>query len=334
MADPPLISVVVPAYEAAATLGSTLASILDQTHTSLEVLVVDDGSTDATPAIIDRAAAADTRVVPVSYGGNRGRSHARNEGMRRATGEWVAMVDADDLLARDRFERFIDAVRLFPDTRLLTDDRIGWRLDERGRVRVEHRFPGRHTWQVGPPHPLDPARHFSDRFGHLDLVVRRDFLESTGASYPEDMSTAEDLTFYNTLLFWPDDPRPVRVASGSYFYRLAPTGRTAGGREARELMAQRVTDATKSAAFAEVQRRWGPTHAYLSGRAERQLESEGRLGDRPAVLDGIETPAENAVTGTAALVGIKGLQWLGRWADRHDRSTIADDISRQLSRSV
>ena len=334
MADIPIISVVVPAYDAAATLGSTLASILDQSHAALEVLVVDDGSTDATAAIIERAAASDHRVVPVSYGENRGRSFARNEGMRRATGEWVAMVDADDLLARDRFERFVAAIGRFTDTRLLTDDRLGWRLDATGGVVVEHRFPGRHTWRVGEPHRLDPSRHFTDRFGHLDLVVHRDFLEATGAQYPEDMSTAEDLTFYNTLLFWPEDPRPVRVASGSYYYRLAPTSRTAGGREARVLMAQRVVDATGSSDLAELQRRWGPTHAYLSGRAERQLEAEGRLRPKPAALDGIETPTENSLTGSAALVGIKGLQWLSRWVDRHDRPAVAADIARQLSRSV
>jgi glycosyltransferase involved in cell wall biosynthesis len=331
---PPTISVVVPAYDASATLGSTLASILDQTHRELEVLVVDDGSTDDTAAIIERAADHDPRVVPVAYGGNRGRSFARNEGMRRATGDWVAMVDADDLLARDRFERVMGAVATFPDTRLLTDDRLGWRLDARGGVVVEHRFPGRHTWRVGEPHRLDPVRHFIDRFGHLDVVVRRDFLESTGATYPEDMSTAEDLTFYNTLLFWPDDPRPVRVARGSYYYRLAPTSRTAGGREARVLMARRVAAATHNPSFDRAVARSASTHAFLSGRAERQLAAEGRLRERPAALDGIDTPAENRVTGTAALVGIKALQWLGRQQDRRDRPAIAADIARQLARSV
>ena len=103
MADAPCISVVVPAFNAAATLGHTLASILAQSHTELEVLVVDDGSTDDTAAIAARAALGDDRVVIVDYGSNRGRSFARNEGMARARGEWVAMVDADDLLAHDRF---------------------------------------------------------------------------------------------------------------------------------------------------------------------------------------------------------------------------------------
>jgi hypothetical protein len=334
VADAPLISVVVPAYDAAATLGATLASILDQTHADLEVLVVDDGSTDDTAAIAERAALADDRVVIVEYGGNRGRSVARNEGMARARGEWVAMVDADDLLAPDRFERMVAATRSFPDTRLVTDDRIGWRLDDNGRVHVEHRFPGRHTWRVGEPRRLDRRRHFTDRFGHLDLMVRRDFLESTGATYPTDMSTAEDLTFYLTLLFWADDPHPVRVAQPTYYYRLADSSRTAGGAEARALMVSRVVAATGSDEMAELHRRWGPTHAWLSARSDAAFESQGRLRPRPEVLEGVDPAPRSAAGGATALVGLKALQWAGRWSDRDLRPRIAADISRQLARSV
>jgi hypothetical protein len=332
--DAPRISVVVPAFDAAATLGSTLASILAQTHANLEVLIVDDGSTDDTAVIAGRAALADDRVVIIEYGGNRGRSFARNEGMARARGEWVAMVDADDLLAPDRFERMVAAIRSFPDTRLVTDDRIGWRLDDHGGVHVEHRFPGRHTWQVGEPQRLDRRRHFTDRFGHLDLMVRRDFLESTGASYPTDMSTAEDLTFYLTLLFWPDDPRPVRVAQPTYYYRLADSSRTAGGPEARALMASRVIEATGSDEFAALARQWGPTHAWLSARADAAFDAQGRLRPRPDVLEGVDPAPRSTTGGATALVGQKALQWMGRWSDRDLRPAIAADISRQLSTSV
>ena len=242
------------------------------------------------------------------------------------------MVDADDLLAPDRFERMVAATRSFPDTRLVTDDRIGWRLDDHGAVHVEHRFPGRHTWRVGEPHRLDRRRHFTDRFGHLDLMVRRDFLEATGASYPTDMSTAEDLTFYLTLLFWPDDPRPVRVAQPTYYYRLADSSRTAGGPEARALMASRVVAATGSDEMADLQRRWGPTHAWLSARADAAFESQGRLRPRPEVLADAEPAPRSTAGGATALVGQKALQWAGRWSDRDLRPAIAADISRQLAR--
>jgi hypothetical protein len=187
--------------------------------------------------------------------------------------------------------------------------------------------------RVGGAQRLDRKRHYTDRFGHLDLVVRRDFLESSGATYPEDMSIAEDLTFYNTLLFSLDDPHAVRVASGSYYYRLAPTSRTAGSRQAAVVMADRVAAATGNQEFVELDRRWRPVHVYLAGRVERQLEAEGRLGPMPELFEGIEAP-EDPNLGRVALVGIKGLQWMGRWVDRRDRPAVAEDIARQLSRSV
>ena len=328
----PTISVVVPAYNAAETLGTTLGSLLDQTHEALEVLVVDDGSTDATAAVIERAAELDDRIVPVDYGANRGRSFARNEGMRRAGGEWVAMVDADDLIARDRFARMVDATRRFPRTRLVTDDRIGWRLDEGGRVVVEHRFPGRHTVRIGAAAPLDRRVHFTDRFGHLDLLVHRDFLESTAATYPQDMAIGEDLAFYNTLLFWPDDPQPVRVGAPTYYYRLTSSARSAGAPEAHARMVALVVERTGSDELADLYARWGPTHSWLFARADRQLTGAGRLGEPDAAAP-VEPAAPNAVTGAAALSAQKAMQWMGRWADRSLRPGITADIERQLRRA-
>jgi hypothetical protein len=327
-AEGPLVSVVVPAYQAAATLGATLASILDQDHTHLEVLVVDDGSTDGTADLAAAAAAADPRVRVLGDGVNRGRSAARNAGLDAAQGDWVAMVDADDLLARDRISAFLEATRQFPDTNLVTDDRIGWRLDDGGRVRVEHRSPGRHTWRLGPPHRLDPRRHFTDRFGHVDFMVRRSFLDWVGVRYPTDMAIGEDLVVDNTLLFAPGC-FPVRVARPSYYYRLAPTSRAAGGPQAHAQMVERVGSPELSALY----RRWEPAHSWLFDRADRQLAAEGRLGAIQVEADRYEThPSRWA--GGAMLVGLKVLQWLSRWEDRHVRDRIAADITAQLARSV
>jgi hypothetical protein len=259
--------------------------------------------------------------------------------MRRATGDWVALVDADDLLAANRIERLLAAAREFPNCQLLTDDRIGWRLDDAGRVVVEHRFPGRHTWRVRGAVPLDRRRHFTDRFGHLDLLVRREFLVATGAGYPEDMAIGEDLAFYNTLLFWPEDPRPVRVGAPMYYYRLAPSARSAGGPQAHARMVAEVVARTGSAEIADLYRRWGPAASWLFGRADRQLESEGRLrpdsgsGDASIARSaGVEVAAPSAAAGFANLVGLKAMQWLGRWSDRSLREAIAADIEGQLHR--
>lgn len=93
----PLISIVVPAYNAADYLAECLASIERQSYGRFEVTVVDDGSTDATPLIAAETAARDPRFKVVSIP-NGGVSHARNHGTALSKGELLTFVDADDLL--------------------------------------------------------------------------------------------------------------------------------------------------------------------------------------------------------------------------------------------
>jgi glycosyltransferase involved in cell wall biosynthesis len=328
----PLVSVIVAAYNADDTLGPTLASILDQSHREIEVVVVDDGSTDHTAEIIERAAAADARVVPESYGGNRGRSFARNHGMSRATGDWISVVDADDLLARTRFEQMLHAAQTFPESRLITDDRIGWH-PVGDKIAVEHRFCARHTWRVGSPRPLDRRPHFTDRFGHLDMLVRRDFWETTEIQYPVDMARGEDLAVYNSLLFWPDDPNPVRIAQPTYYYRLATNSRPFGAATAHGDMVRRVVETTGSDELRELYRKWQPAHSWLFSREDDKLAASGDLeAEQPA--DPLFPVTPDAKAGMPVLVGLKALQWMGRFEDRSSRPMLARDIARQLDRSV
>lgn len=110
MTEAPLVSVVIPAYNAAATLDETLRSVRSQTHRALEIIVINDGSTDDTGAIARRHAAIDGRVQ-VANQDNAGLAAARNAGWRRARSELIAFLDADDLWAPTKIERQIDALR-------------------------------------------------------------------------------------------------------------------------------------------------------------------------------------------------------------------------------
>lgn len=91
------ISVVVPAYNAEASIAACVESILAQDGADLELIVVDDGSTDDTAAIIDGLARRDSRMTAV-HQPNKGRTEARRVGVERAKGAWVSFVDADDTL--------------------------------------------------------------------------------------------------------------------------------------------------------------------------------------------------------------------------------------------
>ena len=99
-----MITVVIPAYNRAGTIGAAIESVCRQTHTNWETVVVDDGSTDDTPQIVRRLAAADRRIRLVQHDTNRGAQAARNTGIREARSDWIAFLDSDDQLLADSLE--------------------------------------------------------------------------------------------------------------------------------------------------------------------------------------------------------------------------------------
>jgi glycosyltransferase involved in cell wall biosynthesis len=96
MGKEPLVSVVIPAYNAEPFIERTLRSALNQTHKNLEILIIDDGSTDKTRALAEAVVAGDPRVQIISVP-NGGVAKARNIGIEASTGPFVAFLDADDL---------------------------------------------------------------------------------------------------------------------------------------------------------------------------------------------------------------------------------------------
>jgi glycosyltransferase involved in cell wall biosynthesis len=97
----PLVSVIVPCHNAAAWLEATIASVRAQTWRRLEIILVDDGSTDGSGALADRLAGPDLRVV---HQNNAGQCAALNHGLRLAQGDFYEYLDADDLLAPEKIE--------------------------------------------------------------------------------------------------------------------------------------------------------------------------------------------------------------------------------------
>lgn len=101
------ISIIIPVYNAEDYLSRCLDSILDQSFTSYEVILVDDGSTDSSPLLCDRYSSADARFRTI-HKENAGVSAARNAGINLAKGEYVMFVDADDALLPEALERMME----------------------------------------------------------------------------------------------------------------------------------------------------------------------------------------------------------------------------------
>lgn len=102
----PLISVIIPAYNIENYIERCLKSVREQTYGELEIIVIDDGSTDRTGKIIDSLANDDPRIIPI-HKKNAGVSAARNSGLDRATGDYIGFVDGDDIIEKDMYELLI-----------------------------------------------------------------------------------------------------------------------------------------------------------------------------------------------------------------------------------
>lgn len=105
-----LLSVVVPVYKVEAYLNRCVESIVNQTYTKLEIILVDDGSPDRCPELCDEWAKRDSRIR-VIHKENGGLSDARNTGIAAATGEYLAFVDSDDYVGFQMYETMIDAMK-------------------------------------------------------------------------------------------------------------------------------------------------------------------------------------------------------------------------------
>lgn len=105
-----LISVIVPIYKVEVYLDECIASIVAQTYTNLDIILVDDGSPDNCPQMCDKWAAIDSRIK-VIHKKNGGISDARNAGINIAAGDYIAFVDSDDWIAPDMYKKMLSAIQ-------------------------------------------------------------------------------------------------------------------------------------------------------------------------------------------------------------------------------
>lgn len=102
----PKISVIVPVYNTEKYLESSLRSIMDQTYSNLEIICVNDGSTDNSLELLKKLQQEDERIIIIDKE-NEGQGISRNKGMEKATGEWISFIDSDDTLELNAYEKIV-----------------------------------------------------------------------------------------------------------------------------------------------------------------------------------------------------------------------------------
>lgn len=186
MAGTPSASVVMAAHDSAATIGRAIASVRLQTRDDWELIVVDDGSTDATAAIASSFGDERVRVVRQE---NRGPAAARNAGIRVARAPLVSTLDSDDLWMPSYLDTMIETLRDASDASLAYTD--AWVIDASDRVRRTSEMGGR---APGSP-PASPRLFYGKllrrNFVYNSVTARREALEAAGG-YDERLRTSED----------------------------------------------------------------------------------------------------------------------------------------------
>lgn len=101
-----LISIIIPVYNIQNELSRCVDSIINQSYSNIEIILVDDGSTDNSKQVIEKCSKLDDRIIPI-YKANGGVTSARLEGVRRSSGDWIGFVDGDDYIEPDMYEHLL-----------------------------------------------------------------------------------------------------------------------------------------------------------------------------------------------------------------------------------
>lgn len=219
------VSVIVPAYNAATTIGETLRSATQQTHTDLEILVADDGSTDDTPSIVRSIAESDTRVrlIEGPHCGHPGT--VRNRALRQSTGGAIALLDADDLWVRSKIARQMRELKEDPGADFCATSARLLPADQQSPLLEEPATPEKATAGLRVPNSAGPSAYADlltrNRTLHTSgILITRDLFDRTGPfSEDPELQSGQDDDFI--LRAWKRG-RPVLVPEVYVYARCRP----------------------------------------------------------------------------------------------------------------
>lgn len=212
----PTVSVIIPAYNTQEYLSKAIHSALQQTMPSLEVIVVDDASTDNTLAIAQSI--SDPRLQVLRHERNLGAGAARNTALAAAKGEWIAILDSDDWFAPNRLEKLLQVTQV-EETEFVADNLFitlyGDEQPHSTLLSEAHSF-------IQEPQFLDPLLFVETkrklRLAFTKPIIRRDFLKQHDLWYDPSLRLGQDFWFY--MLCFLKGARFYMVPEPYYYYRI------------------------------------------------------------------------------------------------------------------
>jgi glycosyltransferase involved in cell wall biosynthesis len=228
----PLVSVIMPVYNAERSIGFAIRSILKQTFPAFELVIVDDGSTDQTPEILADWQKRDQRIH-VHYRPHEGIVAALNHGIEHSSAPLIARMDADDVALPERLEKQVKELKQHPEIGVVgTKVRFGGDEEES----LGYKLYVKWTNSLTDPMEIEMHRFVESPFAHPSVMFRRKLVKKYGGyrsgSFPEDyelwlrwlehgvkMSKVDE-----ELLIWHDDPERLSRSHDRYstdaFYKI------------------------------------------------------------------------------------------------------------------
>jgi glycosyltransferase involved in cell wall biosynthesis len=188
---PPRVTVLTTVYNGARYLDEAIDSILAEEFTDFEYIIVDDGSTDETPAILARATSRDPRILVLRNETNRGIAASANRGLAVARGEYIARLDADDISMPGRFTREVAVLDAHPEVALVSMNYESISADGvvLSRSHRDH-----------PSIVVEYLLHFSNSLGgHSQVMFRRSAVEAVGG-YDQACAAALDSDLWTRIV--------------------------------------------------------------------------------------------------------------------------------------
>jgi O-antigen/teichoic acid export membrane protein/glycosyltransferase involved in cell wall biosynthesis len=227
----PRVSIIIPAYNCEGTLHRALDSAQNQTIRGIEIIVVDDASTDQTAALVRERMASDPRIQFYSQSVNSGPAVARNLALRHARGEWVALLDADDEMTTDRLQQLLAAAQegdvMLADNLLLYDLQVGRDIGVginrsilQGGLRLSSESFVNYC-QTNRPGCVD--------FGLLKPLLRNSHIRHHSLAYNENVRYGEDFQFYLDMLLAGGTLLVIEEAYYRYTERIGTVSGAASG---------------------------------------------------------------------------------------------------------
>ena len=170
----PIVSVVMPVYNCSLYLAEAIESILSQTFSDFEFIIIDDGSIDGSLDIIRSFSKIDTRIRVLENKVNKGIFFSRNIGLVESCGKYIAVMDSDDISLPTRFEKQVNYLEIYPEIDVLGTQKIN--IDEEGRKSQPSKYflsPSLVNWGL----------LFGYSLCHSSLMLRKDIIDEGGFRY-------------------------------------------------------------------------------------------------------------------------------------------------------